>query len=40
MEKVDRIISIVRNLKEQMGGGMTTGSSGATAGFKIGRAHV
>ena len=33
MEKVDRIISIVRNLKEQMSGGMTTGSSGATAGF-------
>ena len=32
MEKIDRIINIVRNLKEEMAG-MTTGSSGETAGF-------
>jgi len=30
MDKIDKIISIVRNLKED---GMTTGSSGAVAGF-------
>ena len=35
MDKVDRIIDIIRNLKEEMAGGgmMTTGSSGGTAGF-------
>lgn len=32
MEKIDRIINIVRNLREEMSG-MTTGSSGPNAGF-------
>lgn len=31
MKKIDRIINIVRELKEEMG--MTTGSSGSIAGF-------
>lgn len=32
MDKVDRLIAIVRQLREEMGG-MTTGSSGPIAGF-------
>ena len=31
MDKVDRVIKIIRELKEEMG--MTTGSSGPIAGF-------
>ncbi len=33
MDKVDKIIAIVHQLREEMGGGMTTGSSGPVAGF-------
>lgn len=34
MDKADKIINIVRNLKEQMAsGGMTTGSSSGSPGF-------
>lgn len=34
MNKLDRLIEIIRELKEEMSsGGMTTGSSGNTAGF-------
>lgn len=32
MDKVDKLIAIVRQLREEMGG-MTTGSSGSVAGF-------
>lgn len=32
MNKIDRVIKIIRELKEEMGG-MTTGSSGSAAGF-------
>ena len=32
MTKLDKVINIVRRLKEEMGG-MTTGSSGSIAGF-------
>jgi len=32
MDKIDRIISIIRNLREEMTG-MTTNSSGSIAGF-------
>lgn len=34
MNKIDRLIEIIRELKEEMSsGGMTTGSSGNIAGF-------
>ena len=33
MDKTDRIIAAIRQLREEMGGGMTTGSSGGTAGL-------
>jgi hypothetical protein len=32
MDKIDRVINIIRQIKEEMGG-MTTGSSGSVAGF-------
>jgi hypothetical protein len=32
MNKIDRVIKIIRELKEEMSG-MTTGSSGSAAGF-------
>jgi hypothetical protein len=32
MDKVDKLIAVVRQLREEMGG-MTTGSSGPVAGF-------